>query len=246
MLCLLGSVGSNVSGAGDADRFACERIVLLGKHVGEEVNRAVAGCLGASEGAAEGEAFTGQDAGPLIAKALVLAKHVADLSCAGANVTSWHVGVWTNVAGKLSHKGLAKRHNLAVRLALWIEVRAAFAAAHWKRGQGVLEDLLEAKELQDRQVNCWMETKAALVRSNCRVKLDAVSAINLNVASVVNPGDAEHNNALWLNKTLEQCGFLELWMSIKCRLDGGKNFFCCLDKLRLICVTLFKLCDYLR
>ena len=202
MLCLLGSVGSNVSGAGDADCFARERIVLLGKHVGEEVNRAVAGCLGASEGAAKGEAFAGQDAGPLVAKALVLAKHVADLSCAGANVTSWDVGVWTNVTSKLSHKGLAKRHNLAVRLALWIKVGAALAAAHWKRGQGVLEDLLEAKELQDRQVNCWMETKAALVRSNCGVKLDAVSAINLNVASVVNPGDAEHNNALWLNKTL--------------------------------------------
>ena len=104
MLCLLGSVGSNVSGAGDTDRFARERIVLLGKHVGEEVNCAVAGCFGASEGAAEGEAFAGQDTGPLVAKALVLAKHVADLSCAGANVTSWHVGVWTNVASKLSHE----------------------------------------------------------------------------------------------------------------------------------------------
>ncbi len=44
---------------------------------------------------------------------------------------------------------LAKRHNLAVRLALWIEVGAALAAAHWKRGQRVLEDLLKAKELQD-------------------------------------------------------------------------------------------------
>ena len=214
--------------------------------MGEEVNRAVAGCLGASEGAAEGEAFTGQDAGPLIAKALVLAKHVADLSCAGANVTSWHVGVWTNVAGKLSHKGLAKRHNLAVRLALWIKVGAALATAHGECSQGVLEDLLKAEELQDRQVNCWMETKAALVRSNCGVKLDAVSAINLNVASVVNPRNTEHNNALWLDKTLKQSGFLELWMCVKCRLDGGKNFFCCLDKLRLICVTLFKLCDYLR
>ena len=147
MLCLLGSVGSNVSGAGDADRFARERVVLLGKHVGEEVNRAVAGCLGASEGAAEGEAFAGQDAGPLVAKALVLAKHVANLARASANVTSRNVGVWANVASKLSHKGLAECHNLAVRLALWIEVGAALATAHGECGQGVLEDLLEAKEL---------------------------------------------------------------------------------------------------
>ena len=214
--------------------------------MGEEVNRAVAGCFGASKGTAEGEAFAGQDAGPLVAEALVLAKHVANLARASTNVTSWDVGVWANVTSKLGHKGLAECHNLAVGLALWIKVGAALATAHGECSQGVLEDLLKAEELQDRQVNCWMETKAALVRSNCGVKLDAVSAINLNVASVVNPRNTEHNNALWLDKTLKQSGFLELWMCVKCRLDGGKNFFCCLDKLRLICVTLFKLCNYLR
>ena len=212
----------------------------------EEVNRAVAGSLGASKGAAEGQAFAGQDAGPLVAEALVLAKHVADLTCTGADVASWDVGIWTNVARKLGHEGLAERHNLAVGLALWIEVGATLAAAHWKRGQGVLEDLLEAEELQDRKINGWMETEAALVRSNCGVELDAVSAIDLDVAGVINPWDAEHNSALRLDKTLKQSGFLELWMCVKCGLDGGKNFFCCLDKLRLICVTLFKLCNYLR
>ncbi len=44
------------------------------------VLRAVAGCLGASKGAADGEAFAGQDAGPLVAEALVVAKHVATLA----------------------------------------------------------------------------------------------------------------------------------------------------------------------
>ena len=72
--------------------------------MGEEVNRAVTSSLSSSKGSAEGEAFASQDAGPLIAKALVLAKHVADLACASANVTSWNVGVWANVASKLGHE----------------------------------------------------------------------------------------------------------------------------------------------
>ena len=81
--------------------------------------------------------------------------------------------------------------------------------------------MLEAKELQDRKIDGWMETEAALVRSNCGVELDAVSTIDLDVAGVINPWDTEHNNALWLNKTLKQSGFLELWMCVKRRLDGS-------------------------
>ncbi len=38
--------------------------------------------------------------------------------------------------GKLGHEGLAERHDLAVGLALWIEVRYAAAI---RRGLGVLE-----------------------------------------------------------------------------------------------------------
>ena len=70
----------------------------------EEVNCAVAGSLGTSKRSTKGQSFAGQDASPLIAKALVLTKHIANLTCAGTNVTSWNIGVRTNVASKLGHE----------------------------------------------------------------------------------------------------------------------------------------------
>ncbi len=42
--------------------------VLLGKHVSEEVNRAVLVASVREKGAAKGQAFAGQDAGPLVAE----------------------------------------------------------------------------------------------------------------------------------------------------------------------------------
>ena len=53
------------------------------------------------------------------------------------------------MAAQLSHEGLAEAHDLSVGLALRVEVGTALAAAHRQRGQGVLENLLEAKELDD-------------------------------------------------------------------------------------------------
>lgn len=66
---------------------------------------------------------------------------------------------------QLRHKALTKSHNLRVRFALRIEVRAALRAAHLERGERVLEDLLEAEELENREVHGWVETDTALVRS---------------------------------------------------------------------------------
>jgi hypothetical protein len=46
-------------------------------------------------------------------------------------------------------KRLAEAHDLAVALALGIEVRPALAGAHRQAGQAVLEGLLEREELED-------------------------------------------------------------------------------------------------
>ena len=63
-------------------------------------------------------------------------------------------------------KALAEAHNLSVGLALRVEVGAALAAAHGQRGKAVLEDLLEAQELDDAQVDGRMQAQAALVGSD--------------------------------------------------------------------------------
>ncbi len=59
----------------------------------------------------------------------VLAEQVADLAAADADVTRGDVGVLAEVAVQLVHERLAEAHDLGVRAAVRVEVRAALAAA---------------------------------------------------------------------------------------------------------------------
>ena len=87
--------------------------------------------------------------GMQIPDALVLTEQVADLTATDVDVAGGNVGELADVAAQLGHEGLAEAHDLGVGLALRVEVGTALAAAHRQRGQGVLENLLEAKELDD-------------------------------------------------------------------------------------------------
>ena len=94
-------------------------------------------------------------------------------------------------------------HDLVVGLALGVKVGAALAAAHGKGGQAVLEDLLQAQELEHAQGDRRVKAQAALVGSNGRVELDAVAAVDLNLTLVVDPGNTEHDDALGLDEALQ-------------------------------------------
>ena len=61
-----------------------------------------------------------------------------------------------------------KAHNLAVALALGVEVAAALAAADGQAGEAVLEHLLKAQELDDGQVHAGMQAQSALMRDRWR------------------------------------------------------------------------------
>ena len=102
---------------------------------------------------------------------LVLAEQEADLAAAHADVAGRHVGVRADVAEQLGHEALAEAHHFVVGLALGVEVRAALAAAHRQRGQGVLEDLLEGQELQHAEVDRRVEAQPALVGADGAVHL---------------------------------------------------------------------------
>ena len=71
------------------------------------------------------------------------------------------------MAVQLCHEALAESRDLAVGLALRIKVGTAFAAADRQARQGILKDLLKAKELDDAKVYGRMETQATLVGSDC-------------------------------------------------------------------------------
>ena len=124
-------------------------VPLISEHFFHIIAQAVTGRLGTSQRAAVGQALAGQNAGELVAQALVLAVHEADLTAANADIARRYVGELADVLGKLSDERLAETHNLCVRLALRVKVRTALAAAHGQAGQAVLEALLKAEELDN-------------------------------------------------------------------------------------------------
>jgi hypothetical protein len=147
------------------------------------------------------------------------------------------------VAEQLGHEALAEAHDLHVGLALGVEVAAALAAAHGQRGQAVLEDLLEAQELDDAEVHRRMQAQAALVGPEAAVELHAVAAVHVHVALVVHPGHAEHDRTLRLDDALEQSGLLVGGVGLDDRLQGCEHLGDGLDELRLVRVLFLDLLD---
>ena len=138
------------------------------------------------------------------------------------------------MALQLGHEGLAEAHDLVVALALGIEVRAALAAAHGQAGQGVLEDLLEAQELDDGQVDGGVEPQAALGGADGGGELHPVAAVDLHLAVVVHPGDAEQQAALRLHNPVDDAGFGQPLVLLHHGLEGFQHLADGLEKLRLV------------
>lgn len=76
------------------------------------------------------EALAGKDTLERVLLLAVGSEHVANLAGAGADVTSGHVGVGTNVPLQLAHEGDAEAADLVVGLALGVEVRTTLATTH--------------------------------------------------------------------------------------------------------------------
>lgn len=104
--------------------------------------------------------------------------------------------------------------------------------------KGILENLLEAQELEDAKVDSRVETETSLVRTESRVVLNAEATVDLNLALVVLPDNTELDDTLGnggdlkcapvLGVLLEQRAVLEgrgkLWditvsLGSSCRLD---------------------------
>ena len=134
---------------------------------------------------------------------------------------------------------LAETHDFVVALAFGVEVGTAFAGTHRQCGQGVLEGLFKRQEFQDGQVDGWMEAQTALVGTDHRAVLDAVAAVDLDIAAVINPGYPELDDAFRLDQTAEE--FLALVFRI--RLNEGPHAFHhfgdCLMEFWLVWVALF-------
>ena len=126
-----------------------------------------------------------------------------------------------------------------------IEIGAAFRAADRQRGERVLEDLLEAEEFQDSDINGRMEAQAALVRSDRVIELDAEASLDMHLSCIVSPGDTEHDHSVRLHQSLEQSGVTVLFLAcVNDRPDGFQHLGHSLNKFRLIGVFLSDGCEY--
>ena len=200
---LLDGVLGDVARAGDRGGLAAHAFAAGGEHLLGEVHGAVAGGLGPHQRSAVGERLSGEHSAEAVGQLLVLPEEEADLAPAHADVAGGDVAVGPDVAEQLAHERLAEAHHFVVALALRIEVRAPLGAAHGQRGQAVLEDLLEGEELQHAQGDRGMEAQPALVRADGAVHLDAVAAVDVDLAAIVDPGDAEHDDPLRLHHPLQ-------------------------------------------
>lgn len=231
---LFNRVLGDIAGTGYKANLALKIVVAGSKHVLCEVHAAVARGFRTDQGTAPVQALAGQHACELVAETLVLAEHIADFAATDADVTSGNVCVGADVASEFGHEALAETHYFIGALALRIEVGAAFAAAHGQSGEGVLENLFEAKELQNAKVHARVETEAALVWPDCAVELDAVTAVHLHIALVINPRHTENDGAFRLNDTFQNgVGFIFRRRS-KDGVDRIEDFLYCLKEFRFM------------
>ena len=106
------------------------------------------------------------------------------------------------MAVQRGHERLAEAHHLALAAALGVEVRAALATAQGQAGERVLEDLLEAEELDDAAVHAGVKTQPAFVGPQSGIELNAVALVDPHGAGVIHPGDAEQDLALRFKQAL--------------------------------------------
>ena len=223
---LFNRIRRDVARAGDDDGLALKALAVVFEHLLHEVEESVARGFRACEAAAVAESLAREDSGIKgVDDALVLTVEVADLTAADADVACRRIDHRADVAIELRHEALAEAHDLVVALALRVEIRAALGAADGKPRQRVLERLLESEELQNGERHARMETQAALVGADGAVRLHAVAAVDLNLALVVLPRHAEHDDALRLDHALKDLVLLVLGMLLQDRHDRGQDFF---------------------
>ena len=230
----------DVAGSGNRHALAFHGLPAALEHFFGEVHASEPGGFRANQAAAVGHAFAGEDAGELVAQAFVLTEEEANFPRTDADIAGRHVYVGADVAVQLAHERLTETHDFGIALALRIEVRAALAAAHGQGGQRVLEGLLEGEEFQHAHVHRWMKTQTALVWADGAVHLDAETAIDLNLALIVDPRHAKHYGALRLADTLQNPRGQVMRIGFEKRPQTAQHLFDSLVKFGLVRVAFFQ------
>ena len=244
LLRFLNRVSCHVSGAAHRYDFILQADIFCVQHIFDEVQKSVAGRFRSRQTSAVSQTFSGENRRVVcVTDSLVLSEKVADFTSAHADVAGRNVNMRTDVTIKFSHERLTKSHNLVVGFSFRIKIGAAFAAADGKTRQGIFENLLERKEFQNTEVDARMKTQAAFVRSDCRIHLHAVAAIDVSYIFIVLPSHAESYDAIRLNHAFQHFFRFVLRILFEERDNRSQNFFNRVVKFHLVGVTLFNQCE---
>ena len=153
----------HVAGAGHQANLALQIVVAGGEHVLGEVHAAVAGGFRTDEEPPQFRLLPVRT--PVNSLRILLYWPKGGRSCGRPTPMS---PAGTSVSAPMwrwfRHEALAEVHHFIIALALGVEVGASLAAAHGQGGEGVLENLFKAQELQNAEVHAGVEAEAALVR----------------------------------------------------------------------------------
>ena len=206
---LLGGTPCHIAEAADGDGLALDVEAVGLQHLVDEVQSTIACSLGTNLRAAPFDTLARQYALELMRQFLVLSVQITYFAGTYADVTSGYILVWTDVTIEFRHESLTETHHLVVRATTNGEVGTALATTHGQRGQGVLESLFEAQELQDAEVHGRVEAQSALVWTDGAVKLYPVADVDMYLAFIVCPRHAECDDALRFHETFNQFRLLE-------------------------------------
>ena len=95
--------------------------------------------------------------------------------------------------------------------------------------EGILEDLLETEELENTEVDSGVEAETALVGTEGRVVLHTETTVDLDLALVVLPDDAELDDALGDGDDLESLLVFVVLGEEGGGLEGGDELYGMLD-----------------
>src|SRR5699024_845922 len=157
-------------------------------------------------------------------------EHETDLAGANSDVACWNVSVLSDVTIQFGHECLTEAHDFAFGASGWVEISSAFGDANLHAGQRVLEHLLKSEKFHDAQVHGGVEPNATLIRAKCRVEFHAETAVHLDDALVINPGDSENNLTFWLNHAPQNPVFYVFGMALHDGTEAGEDFIDRLEK----------------
>ena len=225
----LRSTPSNVTETGNYYALSFDGFFEFFQHVVYKVECTVTCCFGTNKRATPIDTFTCEYACVVFTgKFLVHTVHKTDFTTAYANVAGRNVRIGTDMMPQFEDECLAETHYFGIRFAHWVEVRTTLAAAHRQCSKSVFESLFEAQELQHRQVNSFVETDTAFVRSDSCIELYTITDVRLNFAFVVDPVYTESEDSVGFHHTFDDFCLCKFRVFVVNRFNRFQHFVYCL------------------